>query len=112
MSDNGLQLRSAISEYGVLTIDLAYAPVPEPADDEVVIRVEAALLNPSDMALLTYPADPSAGRTTGSRADTDYTAEVPAEMLAKVKARRGTGSGRLRSGKLSGARFTFRSLGN
>jgi NADPH2:quinone reductase len=89
MNESGLQLRSTISEDGVLTIDLANAPVPEPADNEVVIRVEAAPLNPSDMAFLTYPADLSTGRTTGSGADTVYTADVPAEMLAKVKARIG-----------------------
>ena len=89
MSEVGLQLRSTITEEGLLKIDLAAVPMPEPADDEIVIRMEAAPLNPSDMALLTHPADLSTGKTTGSGADTVYTAEIPTGMLAGVKARIG-----------------------
>jgi NADPH:quinone reductase len=89
MSEAGLQLRSTITEEGLLKINLVPVPVPEPAEDEIVIRMEAAPLNPSDMALLTHPADLSTGKTTGSGADTVYTAEIPTGMLAEVKARIG-----------------------
>ncbi len=89
MSDTGLQLRSTVTEDGLLTIDLASVAIPEPADDEIVIRMEAAPLNPSDMALLTHPADLSTGRTTGSGANTVYTADIPSGMLGSVKARIG-----------------------
>ena len=44
MSDGktGLQLRSLIKKSGELEISLVDVPTPEPAADEVVVRVEAA----------------------------------------------------------------------
>ena len=89
MSDKGLQLRSLITEDAVLKIGLTAAPIPEPAADEIVIKMEAAPLNPSDMALLTLHADLSTGRTTGSGADTVFTADIPAHLMNSVTARIG-----------------------
>ncbi|MET0724558.1 MAG: NADH oxidase, partial [Tardiphaga sp.] len=59
MSDgkSGLQLRSLLKKSGELELSLVDIPTPEPADDEVVVRVEAAPINPSDLALLFGPAD-------------------------------------------------------
>jgi hypothetical protein len=44
-----LQLRSLVRADQMLELFLELVPVPEPGPDEVVIRVEAAPLNPSDM---------------------------------------------------------------
>ena len=57
MSDgkNGLQLRSLLKKSGELELSLVDVPTPEPADDEVVVRVEATPINPSDLGLLDRP---------------------------------------------------------
>ena len=48
----GLQLRSLIKKSGELEMSLANVPTPEPKDDEIVVRVEATPINPSDLGLL------------------------------------------------------------
>ena len=48
-SNTGLQLRSLIKKSGDLEISLVSVPTPEPGGDEVVVRVEAAPINPSDL---------------------------------------------------------------
>ena len=47
-----LVLRSLVRADQTLELFLDAVPVPEPGPDEIVIRVEAAPLNPSDMGLL------------------------------------------------------------
>jgi NADPH2:quinone reductase len=46
---SGLELRSKISSDGTLELFLEEVVVTEPAPDELVIRIEAAPLNPSDI---------------------------------------------------------------
>ncbi|MFT5605950.1 MAG: NADPH2:quinone reductase, partial [Paracoccaceae bacterium] len=87
--ESGLQLRSLVTEDGHLKLLLQEAPVPEPGDDEVVVRIEATPLNPSDQATLISPADVSSGITTGSGADTVYTAQLRAGLENLVKPRVG-----------------------
>jgi len=53
----GLQLRSRISKSGELELSLAEVAVPEPGPDQVVVKVEATPINPSDLGLLLGPAD-------------------------------------------------------
>ena len=65
-SSTGLQMRSTLKRDGVLEIALVPAPVPKPADDEVLIRVEAAPLNPSDLALLFAGGDVSKATQSGT----------------------------------------------
>ena len=47
----GLQLRSLVKKSGELEISLVSIPTPEPGADEVVVRVEATPINPSDLGL-------------------------------------------------------------
>ena len=63
----GLQLRSLIKNSGELEISLANVPTPEPGPDEVVVRVEAAPINPSDLGLLTGAADMTTAKASGTR---------------------------------------------
>ncbi len=56
-SRTALQLRSLVKSSGDLELSLARVPVPEPGPDEVLIRVEAAPINPSDLGLLFGAAD-------------------------------------------------------
>ena len=44
----GLQLRSLIKKSGELELSLVKIAIPEPAADEVVVRVEATPINPSE----------------------------------------------------------------
>ena len=63
----GLQLRSLITKSGELQLSLVEMPIPEPAADQVVVKVEATPINPSDLGLLIGPADMSTAKATGSR---------------------------------------------
>jgi NADPH:quinone reductase-like Zn-dependent oxidoreductase len=79
MSDttSGLQLRSLIKKSGELEISLLKVPTPEPGPDEVVVRVEATPINPSDLGLLTGAADLSTVKLSGSKETPVITAKVP-----------------------------------
>jgi len=53
----GLQLRSLIKKSGELELSLAEVPIPEPGPDQVLVKVEATPINPSDLGLRLGPAD-------------------------------------------------------
>lgn len=88
-AETGLQLRSTVREGGAVELSLARVPVPEPGPDEVVVRVEAAPVNPSDLGLLLAGADPDTARVVGSGVDTVTTLSVPEERRGAVAARLG-----------------------
>jgi len=77
MSGEGLQLRSLIRKSGELELSLMNVPTPEPKADEVVVRVEATPINPSDLGLLTGAADMSTAKTSGTKELPVVTAKVP-----------------------------------
>ncbi|HEX2559498.1 zinc-binding dehydrogenase [Phenylobacterium sp.] len=86
-SGKGLQLRSLIKSSGELELSLVEVDVPEPGADEVVIRVEASPINPSDLGLLLGPADLSTARSAGAKDRPVVTAEVPERFMRAVAAR-------------------------
>src|SRR5262245_34410499 len=73
----GLQLRSTVRNDATLELSLASVPVPAPGPDEVVVRVEAAPINPSDLGLLFSVADMSTSQVSGTGAKTVVTASFP-----------------------------------
>ena len=83
----GLQLRSLIKNSGELELSLAQVEIPEPAADEVVVRVEASPINPSDLGLLTGAADMSTAFSSGSGDKTVVTATVPQAMMKAMAGR-------------------------
>jgi NADPH:quinone reductase-like Zn-dependent oxidoreductase len=85
----GLQLRSLVKESGDLELSLLRVEVPEPRDDEVMIRVEATPINPSDIGLLTGPADMSAATTAGSKANPIVSAPIPQNLMRALAKRVG-----------------------
>ncbi|MCK1390864.1 zinc-binding dehydrogenase [Bradyrhizobium sp. 1] len=89
MSDGntGLQLRSLIKKSGELEISLLEVPTPEPADDEVVVRIEAAPINPSDLGLLVGAADMSTAKASGGKDAPVITAKVPDGAMRAMGAR-------------------------
>ena len=80
-----LQLRSLIKEDGTLEVTLATIPVPTPGDDEVLIRVEATPINPSDLGLLFGGADITTVTSDGAMA----TAKLPPQVLTAMAGRVG-----------------------
>src|ERR1700738_4549381 len=83
----GLQLRSLIKRSGELELSLARVPVPEPGPDEVVVRVEASPINPSDIGLLVGAADMSTARASGTKEAPVVTARVPEAAMKAMAAR-------------------------
>lgn len=89
MSDGktGLQLRSLIKKSGELEISLLDVPTPEPGPDEVVVRVEAAPINPSDLGLLVGAADMSTAKASGGKDAPVITAKVPEGAMRAMAGR-------------------------
>jgi NADPH:quinone reductase-like Zn-dependent oxidoreductase len=83
----GLQLRSLIKKSGELEISLASVPVPEPGPDEVVVRVEASPINPSDLGLLVGAADMSTAKASGTKDAPVITAKVPDAAMRAMAGR-------------------------
>jgi NADPH:quinone reductase-like Zn-dependent oxidoreductase len=83
----GLELRSLIKKSGELEISLARVPMPEPSADEVVVRVEAAPINPSDLGLLIGAADIATAKASGSKDAPVITAKVPEAAMKGMAGR-------------------------
>ena len=72
-----LQLRSLVKKSGELQVSLVEVPVPEPGPNEVLVRVEASPVNPSDLGLLFSAADMSRAVGSGTPERPIITAPVP-----------------------------------
>ena len=89
MTDSNIQLISTISEDNKLTLSLKDIEMPTPSADEVIIRIEAAPLNPSDLGVLFSAADISTAIQSGNEQSPVITAEVPAQFMPSLKTRVG-----------------------
>jgi hypothetical protein len=87
ISGDALQLRSIIKSDGTLELSLETLPIPQPKDDEVLVRIEASPINPSDLGLLFGAADPSTMRASGSPDRPVVTASVPEKSMRAMAAR-------------------------
>jgi NADPH:quinone reductase len=85
----GLQLRSLVKPEGVLEISLAEVPVAAPADEEVVVRVEASPINPSDIGLLFGTADMAAAKFSEAGGNPVVTAPIPERAMKSMAGRLG-----------------------
>src|SRR6202041_513274 len=83
----GLELRSLIKKSGELEISLLRVPTPEPSADEVVVRVEASPINPSDLGLLIGAADMATTKASGSKEAPVITAHVPEAAMKGMAGR-------------------------
>lgn len=84
---DGLQLRTKVGRDGRLELALRRTPVDAPRDDQVVVKVEAAPINPSDLGLLVGAADVSTARRSGEGEDAVLTADVPEAGMRAMAAR-------------------------
>src|SRR6202790_3510802 len=83
----GLQLRSRVMHTGELELSLTSVPTPVPAANEVVVRVEAAPINPSDLGLLFAGADMTKASQRGTKDQPGVAARVPDAALKGMAAR-------------------------
>ena len=83
----GLDLTSCVTASGELVLSLVEVAVPAPGPDEVVVQVQAAPINPSDLGLLLGPADLSSLQAMAGGLVT--TANVPPQRMAGMTARLG-----------------------
>jgi len=89
MTFTGRELRSTLKDDGTLTLSLETVRVDDPGDDEIVVRVEAAPINPSDLGLLLGPADIASLSASGGADQPELRFAVPKGRLGAFKARLG-----------------------
>ena len=89
LAADGLQLRSLVKATGELELSLQRVPTPDPAPDEVVVRVEATPINPSDIGLLFGAADLSTLTVVGGGEHTVATARIAAAAMKGMAGRLG-----------------------
>jgi NADPH:quinone reductase len=83
----GLQLVSLVKKSGQLEVSLIDVPLVEPGPQEVVVRVEAAPLNPSDLALLFGVADMNTAKPSGTATHPAITASIPQHLMRVMAGR-------------------------
>ncbi len=84
-----LTLRSTVNDDQTLRLDLVDAPMATPGPDEVVIRVDAVPINPSDVGPLLGGADPRTVSVIGDGADRVATFDIPDAAWPVVAPRAG-----------------------
>jgi NADPH2:quinone reductase len=87
IASQGLQLRSLIRRSGELELSVVALETPRPQADEVVVRVEATPINPSDLGLLFGAADMSAATASGTAARPIVTARIPEGRIKSMAGR-------------------------
>ena len=89
MSDQtSKEIRSKVTSEGNIEISIATVAKPIPSDDEVLIRVEAAPINPSDLGLLlSFAADLNTINVTGSGDETVTSMKIHPGLMGAMKPR-------------------------
>jgi NADPH2:quinone reductase len=82
-----LQLRSLAKKNGEMELSLVSTSIPKPDADEVIVRIEAAPINPSDLGLLLANADWSQARLSGTAQQPIVTATLSANAVQAMAAR-------------------------
>ena len=87
LPDTALELRSTVTSQGTLELSLHDVPVPTPATNEVLVRVEASPINPSDLGVLVAGADMTTATVEGTADRPIVTASMGAGALGGLSAR-------------------------
>ncbi|MDC9017507.1 zinc-binding dehydrogenase [Mycobacterium marinum] len=82
-----LELRSVVTSEGTLELSLHEVAVPVPGANEVLVRVEASPINPSDLGLLVASADMATATVTGTAQRPIVTAPIGKATLGALSAR-------------------------
>ena len=83
------QLRSLVTPEGELRLSVATVDTPRPGPREVLVQVEAAPVNPSDLGLLLAMADVSQAVASGSADEPTVTAPIAEPAMASLAPRVG-----------------------
>ena len=86
---SGLQLRSLVTAAGTLELSLVDTPVRAPGPDQILVRIEASPINPSDIGLLFGAADMATARQIGTPDAPHIVADIPPAFLRAMAARVG-----------------------
>ena len=82
------EIRSTVTSDGTVELSIVKVDLPTPADDEVLIEILAAPINPSDLALLTtFGGDLSNISISGSGDDTVASMKVHPAVMRSMKSR-------------------------
>ena len=84
---HGLQLRSIIKSSGELQLSLVNVETPAPGPDEIVVRIQATPINPSDIGLLFGAADMTTAKASGTAEQPIITASVPERFMKGMAGR-------------------------
>ncbi|MCV7215441.1 zinc-binding dehydrogenase [Mycobacterium crocinum] len=85
LPDKALELRSLVTSAGKLELSLHEVDVPTPQDNEVLVRIEAAPINPSDLGLLVSSADMAKAEVTGTKDRPVVTAPIEATQALTAR---------------------------
>ncbi|MDT8854680.1 zinc-binding dehydrogenase [Paracoccaceae bacterium Fryx2] len=85
MDRNSLELRSTVTADGTLRLHLEPVTLAEPGPAQLLVRVEAAPINPSDLGLMFGPADMATLAMDGQA----LTARIPERAMPAMRARLG-----------------------
>lgn len=86
---SGLQLRSLVKATGELELSLISVATPAPGPDDVVVRIEATPINPSDIGLLFGAADLSSAKASVTESGPMVTMRIPERAMGGMAARVG-----------------------
>jgi len=78
---SSLELRSLVTEQGTLELSLTDVPLPSLDPGEILVRVEAAPINPSDLGLVLAGADLASASVAGTSDRPVVTAPLPEGAL-------------------------------
>jgi NADPH2:quinone reductase len=82
-----LQLRSLVKKSGEMELSLVSTSIPTPQADEVIVRIEAAPINPSDLGLLLANADWTQAKVSGSAEQPSLTTSIGTNAVQALAAR-------------------------
>ena len=83
------QIRSLVTADGQLELSIATIETPQPQANEVLVRIDAAPINPSDLGLLLATADADTATSTGDDDNPVVTAPIPPQTLRGLASRSG-----------------------
>ena len=89
MNDTTTTIHSLLTHDGELRLTLEDDPIGAVASDDVVVQIEGAPINPSDLGALLGPADPSTLRSDTSAGRPVATATVPPDLVRFAATRAG-----------------------
>ncbi len=85
MTTTGKQLFTTLESNGTLTVEIEEVTFPDPTGNQILVKMEAAPINPSDLAILTGPADLKNGEYSPGK----FVANMPEPFNTGSKARHG-----------------------